>query len=120
MFIKAQDGGVLQENADFTIPLMLPTTFSRHSGNSSSENTSENTIPLNLPKKKTSSDTDKAGSVLSSLSEEDLIRKAEEMLGGSQKSSNNVAAASAKNANTSYQQLEQNQPPIPGLEDTNI
>lgn len=65
-----------QESSDFTIPLLLPTSFSRHP---TAHNTNvDNTIPLNLPKKKNLPDTEKP-SVLGSLSEEDLIRKAEEM-----------------------------------------
>lgn len=78
-----------QESSDFTIPLILPTLFSRHQ---TVHNTNvDNTIPLNLPKKKNLPDTEKP-SVLGSLSEEDLIRKAEEMLGDK----NDNSAASSK------------------------
>ncbi|XP_022913665.2 death-inducer obliterator 1 isoform X1 [Onthophagus taurus] len=75
---------------DLTIPLMLPKISSR---TNQKVETSSPTIPLNLPKLKgnkqsaanspqPSAEADKSSSsVLSSLSEEDLIRKAAEMLG---------------------------------------
>ncbi|XP_066147349.1 death-inducer obliterator 1 isoform X2 [Euwallacea fornicatus] len=76
-------------SSDLTIPLMIPKSFSRPLASS---HDIPNTIPLNLPNKskltppfvaspeeKIVSDPDKP-SVLSSLSEEDLIRKAAEML----------------------------------------
>ncbi|RZC42273.1 death-inducer obliterator 1 [Asbolus verrucosus] len=100
----------LQENSDLTIPLMLPTTFSRHSATVNPENT----IPLNLPnKKKSPTEPDKSSSVLSSLSEEDLIRKAEEMLEGSTKNANFSAGSQRI-------KVELDQPPVPGLEDEKI
>ncbi|GJQ67593.1 hypothetical protein Trydic_g8399 [Trypoxylus dichotomus] len=78
--------------SDLTIPLMLPKISSRPLTGSAAVNQKTEvlspTIPLNLPKIKKHSATnspqrgvdEKSTSVLSSLSEEDLIRKAEEML----------------------------------------
>ncbi|XP_063913585.1 death-inducer obliterator 1-like isoform X1 [Zophobas morio] len=129
---KSQNSGLSQENSDFTIPLMLPTTFSRQSVSTNVEDFPETTIPLNLPsKKKVTSETDKSGSVLSSLSEEDLIRKAEEMLEDSKKNSRGDARSipkpthsltSVSNSITPRKlpKVELSQPPIPGLEDTEI
>ena len=111
---------------------MLPTTFSRQSVSTNVEDFPETTIPLNLPsKKKVTSETDKSGSVLSSLSEEDLIRKAEEMLEDSKKNSRGDARSipkpthsltSVSNSITPRKlpKVELSQPPIPGLEDTEI
>lgn len=92
------------ESSDLTIPLMLPKISSRTQGSSTSTNikvespssSSPTTIPLKLPKLKTKTPsalqspneslekvTQPVNSVLSSLTEEDLIRKAAEMLGES-------------------------------------
>lgn len=108
---KSQTSGGSQENSDFTIPLMLPTTFSRHSNS-----TNDNTIPLNLPSKKKFSG---ESSVLSTLSEEDLIRKAEEMLEDT-KTTPKTDVVSPPSAPQILPNVELNQPPIPGLEDENI
>lgn len=79
---------------DLTIPLMLPKISSRPlTGTAAASQKADGlspTIPLNLPKIKSKHSAtnspqrmvdEKSTSVLSSLSEEDLIRKAEEMLG---------------------------------------
>jgi hypothetical protein len=125
---KPQSSGSLQESSDFTIPLILPTTFSRHSVSSTTENISENTIPLNLPnKKKNVTETDKSSSVLSSLSEEDLIRKAEEMLEDSKctpkgdtlsvsKATNPLSSISSSTSTQKLPKVELSQPPVPGFE----
>lgn len=73
--------------SDLTIPLMLPKISTR----AQKSDPPANTIPLNIPVKAkrrpaTSPppiDLEKSSSVLSSLSEEELIRKAAEMLGES-------------------------------------
>lgn len=76
---------------DLTIPLMIPKSFSRPLSGPASVN---DTIPLNLPTKSklkqqsaSSPKQSETNSVLSSLSEEDLIRKAAEMLGETDDSS---------------------------------
>lgn len=78
-----------KSSSDLTIPLMLPKISSRSSISRQDSASSSPTIPLNLPKAKSKSSPvvysteshDKGSGVLSSLSEEDLIRKAAEMLG---------------------------------------
>ncbi|XP_060518841.1 uncharacterized protein LOC132697387 isoform X2 [Cylas formicarius] len=74
---------------DLTIPLMIPKTFTRPLSAATGVKSDIDTIPLNLPSKpkiKPQSvnsplyDSEKSTSVLGSLTEEDLIRKAAEML----------------------------------------
>lgn len=97
------------ESSDLTIPLMLPKISSRtQSGTSSKAETPSlsPTIPLNLPKIKSKPqpvmDVDKGvNSVLSSLTEEDLIRKAAEMLGENE--SNSKKDVQKKIKDVSYQ-----------------
>lgn len=90
------------ESSDLTIPLMLPKISSRTqpavapTAKVESSSTASSTIPLNLPKIKSKSnqipliggnnEAEKPG-VLSSLTEEDLIRKAAEMLGENESNS---------------------------------
>ncbi|XP_031342377.1 uncharacterized protein LOC116170261 isoform X1 [Photinus pyralis] len=139
-------------SSDLTIPLMLPKINAR--SQQSSPLVSSTTIPLNLPKTKkitmspqkpVQRPTDEKGAgVLSSLSEEDLIRKAAEMLGETDSepkstvdspssykpASVGVFGAGLYNATPSNYgppppltplpsksaQLELDQPPIPGLD----
>ncbi|KAJ8943375.1 hypothetical protein NQ318_002608 [Aromia moschata] len=79
--------------ADLTIPLMIPKTFTRPLSSMSQRlDMPSDTIPLNLPSKPkikpatvNSPLLEEKGSVLGSLSEEELIRKAAEMLGEEEK-----------------------------------
>lgn len=86
-------------SSDLTIPLLLPKVSTR----AQKSEIPTNTIPLNLPTKTKRRplsppliDPEKV-SVLSSLSEEDLIRKAAEMLG---ESSDNNSVKKAKSSPT--------------------
>ncbi|KAK9744164.1 Transcription factor S-II (TFIIS), central domain [Popillia japonica] len=93
--VDAQPAKTVQTSQqDLTIPLMLPKISSRPlTGTAAASQKADGlspTIPLNLPKIKSKHSAtnspqrmvdEKSTSVLSSLSEEDLIRKAEEMLG---------------------------------------
>ncbi|KAK4879330.1 hypothetical protein RN001_007476 [Aquatica leii] len=138
-------------SSDLTIPLILPKINARTQPPSIAP-ASSTTIPLNLPKSKTkfSSTTspqhsnkksdDKSTSVLSSLSEEELIRKAAEMLGETESSSSKANTVDSKSSpltsglfgggsvlypsssfvspsiSSKSTQLELDQPPIPGLD----
>ncbi|KAK5646151.1 hypothetical protein RI129_004615 [Pyrocoelia pectoralis] len=142
-------------NSDLTIPLILPKINAR--SQQSSPLVSSTTIPLNLPKSKKSVSSpqlpikkvpqrptdEKSTGVLSSLSEEELIRKAAEMLGetDSQATSSVESPTSYKPASmglfgaglfnptpsnygpppltalpSKSAQIELDQPPIPGLD----
>ncbi|KAF5299967.1 hypothetical protein FQA39_LY11340 [Lamprigera yunnana] len=144
-------------SSDLTIPLILP-KLSARSQLSSMQSVSSSTIPLNLPKSKSkfpsinspqhnsnNKSEEKSASVLSSLSEEELIRKAAEMLGETDTTSFKMAESknspSQKPTSTSLFSgpsvypsppnfvpplavplssknplLELDQPPIPGLD----
>ncbi|KAJ8975230.1 hypothetical protein NQ317_014659 [Molorchus minor] len=82
-----------ETQSNLTIPLMIPKTFTRPLSSTSQKlDMPSDTIPLNLPNKSkiktslvNSPVLEEKGSVLSSLSEEELIRKAAEMLGEDEK-----------------------------------
>ncbi|XP_017775816.1 PREDICTED: death-inducer obliterator 1-like [Nicrophorus vespilloides] len=91
-------------SSDLTIPLLLPKLSSRPLTGSASSKL-DATIPLNLPKTKIKgSDSEKPSSVLSTLSEEELIKKAAEMLGEDAE------------VPTKKSRIDLSQPPIPGLD----
>ncbi|XP_050497701.1 death-inducer obliterator 1 isoform X2 [Diabrotica virgifera virgifera] len=111
--------------SDLTIPLMIPKTFTRPLNNTSVAppppflESSSDTIPLKLPPKPLIKPTsvnspllDDKPSVLSSLSAEDLIKKAAEMLGetGGDKRTSERELPVAKRSRT-----EVNLPPVPGV-----
>ncbi|XP_057670798.1 uncharacterized protein LOC130902588 isoform X2 [Diorhabda carinulata] len=118
---------------DLTIPLMIPKSFSRPLSNSSTPiqnplqksmiNTPSDTIPLKLPSKpliKPSSVNspllDDKPSVLSSLSEEELIKKAAEMLGETEGTKRRDTSTPLTSLNKRLK-TEVCLPPVPGLED---
>lgn len=121
---------------ELTIPLMLPKINARsHTTAPAASNTSSPTIPLNLPKGKSRfsasnsptnqntstlnktvppqrlKESDKGTSVLSSLSEEDLIRKAAEMLGETEDDSANKKPNATKESNA-YSPTPSYKPPV--------
>lgn len=67
-------------------------------------------------------DTERSSSLLSTLSEEDLIRKAAEMLAETSdvKKRNPVTSAPAPPPPTKKFKLELNLPPVPGLDDDEV
>ncbi|XP_018574106.1 death-inducer obliterator 1-like isoform X2 [Anoplophora glabripennis] len=111
---------------DLTIPLMIPKTFTRPLSNPSQRiDMPSDTIPLNLPSKPkikplsvNSPILEEKSSVLGSLSEEDLIRKAAEMLGEEDfKSKRKSGKEPLPPTPPKRAKNEVVLPPVPGLED---
>ncbi|KAJ8913501.1 hypothetical protein NQ315_017051 [Exocentrus adspersus] len=111
---------------DLTIPLLIPKTFTRPLSNvPQTMDTPSDTIPLNLPSKPkvkpppvNSPKIEEKGSVLGSLSEEDLIRKAAEMLGEDESTIKRKPAKEPLPATPPKRsKTEVVLPPVPGLED---
>ncbi|ENN78709.1 hypothetical protein YQE_04881, partial [Dendroctonus ponderosae] len=114
---------------DLTIPLIIPKTFSRPLTSGQPSDLSSNTIPLNLPVKSKLTppqinsplQEEKPTSVLSTLSEEDLIKKAAEML-NEEESSVGKKKISPPPPKLNFQppkksKIEVSLPPVPGVDD---
>lgn len=150
--IESTDSNTSQEKDgpinNLTIPLMIPKSFSRPLSSSNSMTTTGaatdggSTIPLNIPsinRKSLSSslamdslDKTSSSSVLGALSEEELIRKAAEMLGETDEKTTKQSTSSFSSYSPSSfgsllhsngakrAKLDLSQPPVPGLEDEDI
>ncbi|XP_076253902.1 protein partner of snf isoform X1 [Rhynchophorus ferrugineus] len=120
------------QQTDLTIPLMIPKNFSRPLSSSPMPDLNTDTIPLNLPIKSklkqplvnsplNTPSKEKPTSVLSTLTEEDLIKKAEEMLnednsGKSGKNDGNVSTPS-RSTTAKKSKIDVSLPPVPGVDE---